>query len=452
MNAPRASLSNIVRSTPVRIALWLVLVFAAVNLVTLGGAYLTLKAQAEASIRTDLVAEMAGLDITATPNALRTLVQARASAADPRERVYLFLGDDGRRAGNADARLADGQVILSAAPGDRLSGAGYLQEVRRLSSGLLVIAQSLERIEDLRRTFLWLLALSLLPTFVLSLGLGTLIARRSARRVARIEATLGKIAAGDLSARYDPGAAGEDDLTRIGRGVNRMAARQEEATEALRQVSADIAHDLRTPLQRIAVLLDELQAKTEPDDPRAPLADRARAEVERAVQVFRSLLQIAQIEGAGQRADVAPVDLSGIAREMVELYEPAADEAGVTLTADLPPDPVCVSGDRALLGQALANLIENALRHGDGTPITLSVTDGPTGPSLSVADRGPGIPEDERGHVTRRLYRLERSRTTPGNGLGLALVAAIAQAHRADLRLADNAPGLRATLHFAAPG
>lgn len=297
MNTPRASLSNIIRSTPVRIALWLVLVFAAVNLVTLGGAYVTLKAQAEAEIRADLTAEIAGLDITATPNALRRLVEVRARATDPRDRVYLFLGDDGRRAGNADARLSDGNVILSASDGQALSHTGYVQEVRRLSSGILVIAQSLERVEDLRRTFLWLLALSLLPTVVLSLGLGTLIARRSARRVARIETTLSRIAGGDLTARYDPGASGEDDLTRIGRGVNRMAARQEEATEALRQVSADIAHDLRTPLQRIAVLLDELQAKTDEDDPRAPLADRARAEADRAVRVFQSLLQIAQIEG-----------------------------------------------------------------------------------------------------------------------------------------------------------
>ncbi|SIS97321.1 Signal transduction histidine kinase [Roseivivax lentus] len=448
MNTPRASLSNIIRSTPVRIALWLVLVFASVNLVTLGGAYVTLKAQAEAAIRADLTAEIAGLDITATPNALRRLVEVRARASDPRDRVYLFIGDDGLRAGNADARLSEGNVILSASDGRALSHTGYLQEVRRLSSGILVIAQSLERVEDLRRTFLWLLALSLLPTVVLSLGLGTLIARRSARRVERIEATLGRIAAGDLTARYDPGAAGEDDLTRIGRGVNRMAARQEAATEALRQVSADIAHDLRTPLQRIAVLLDELQSKTTEDDPRAPLADRARAEADRAVQVFHALLQIAQIEGAGARADAAPVDLTEIAREMAELYEPAAEEAGVTLGTDLPETPVPVTGDRALLGQALANLLENALRHGGGTPITVSVARNPDGPVLCVSDRGPGIPEAERDLVTRRLYRLERSRTTPGNGLGLALVAAIAQAHRATLSLGDNGPGLSARLHF----
>ena len=449
MTVTRLTLPKLVRSTPVRIALLLVLLFAAVNLVTLGGAYLTLKAQAEASIRADLSAEMAGLDISATPGALRTLVEARARAADPKERVYLFVGDDGRRAGNANARMSDGQVILRAREGERLSDAGYMKEVRRLSSGILVVAQSMQRLEDLRGTFLALLAFSLLPTVILSLGLGTLIARRSARRVARIEATLRRIAAGDLSARYDPGRAGDDDLTRIGKGVNHMAARQEAATEALRQVTSDIAHDLRTPLQRIAVLLDELQGKTGEGDPRAPLADRAREEADRAVRVFQSLLEIAQLEGGGKIGDMTRVDLSGIAAEMAELYEPAAEEAGIRLSTNLPDGPVEIEGNRALLGQAVANLIENALRHGDGSDITVAVARDQAALVLSVADRGVGIPEAERALVTRRLYRLERSRTTPGNGLGLALVAAIAQSHGATLELSDNAPGLKASLRFA---
>ncbi|MHA7877107.1 HAMP domain-containing sensor histidine kinase [Roseivivax sp.] len=452
MTRDRATLSNLVRSTPVRIALWLVLVFATVNLVTLGGAYLTLKAQAEAGIRADLEAEMAGLDISATPRALRTLVAVRARAADPRQRVYLFLGDDGAHAGNADARLIGSQVVLAAREGESLSEAGYMKEVRRLSSGVLVVAQSRERVADLSRTFAGLVVLSLLPTVILSFGLGTLIARRSARRVARIETTLDRIAGGDLSARYDPGRAGEDDLTRIGRGLNRMAARQEEATEALRQVSADIAHDLRTPLQRIAVLLDEMQARTEDDDPRAPLADRAREEADRAVRVFQSLLEIAQIEAGGPEADPAPLDLAELAAEIAELYEPAAEEAGVALETEIATGPLPVTGNRALLGQALANLIENALRHGGGSAIRLTARREGGAPVLSVADRGPGIPEEERGLVTRRLYRLERSRTTPGNGLGLALVSAVAQAHGAALELGDNAPGLRAVLRFPETG
>ncbi|SFE83969.1 sensor histidine kinase [Roseivivax sediminis] len=439
--------SRVLSSTPVRLALVLVALFTLVNGATLGGAYLQLSATTRAQIKEGLRAEMAGLDVTATPAALATLVRARARAADPRNRIYVFVGDDGRRAGNADAVIRDGRPrLVPLGPNRPLSEAGYAQEVRRLSSGFLIVAESLAPLDALRRTFLALLVLSLVPTALLSLGIGTLIARRSARRVARIERTLSTLGAGDLSARYDPGDRASDDLARIGRGVNRMAEKQEAATEALRQVSADIAHDLRTPLQRISVLLSDLRTRL-PGGEEADLALRAETEAERATAVFQSLLQIAQIEGGSPARHFAPVDLTALAGEMAELYDPAAEEAGVTLKTELPEGPpVMVQGDRNLIAQALANLLENALRHaGRGAAVTVSAD---AARRLVVADTGPGIPEDERPRVLRRLYRLERSRTTPGNGLGLALVSAIAQVHDAALELSDNAPGLRVTLTF----
>ncbi len=445
--------SRLLRSTPVRLALVLVALFTLVNGATLGAAYLQLASSTRAQLRANVSSELAGFDVTATPAALATLVRARARAADPRNRVYLFLGDDGRRAGNADAVLRDGQPrLVPLGPDRKLSDAGYVQEVRRLSSGILVVAESLAPLDALRRTFLALLALSLVPTALVSLGIGTLIARRSARRVARIERTLARLAAGDLAARTGgpgrlaPTYRSGDDLARIGEGVDRMAERQEAATEALRQVSADIAHDLRTPLQRISVLLADLRDRLDPGTEAAELAGRAGDEAERATAVFHALLQIAQIEGGSPAQHFEPVDLVAIARELVELYEPAAEEAGVTLKTALPGHPVLVTGERNLIAQALANLLENALRHaGDGAVAEVSVDeDG----RLAVADGGPGIPEEERGRVTRRLYRLERSRTTPGNGLGLALVSAIAQLHGAALEFADNDPGLRVTLDF----
>ncbi|WP_051492025.1 sensor histidine kinase [Roseivivax isoporae] len=436
------------RSTPVRLALMLAALFTAVNLVTLGGAYLQLRAAAQAQIRESLDAGMAGFDVTATPAALATLVRARARAADPADSIYVFLGDDGRRAGNAAAVLNDGRPRLTALPDGRpLSDEGYLHEVRRLSSGVLILAESLAPLADLRRTFLALLAFSVVPTALLSLGLGTLIARRSARRVARIEATLGRLEAGELSARYDGRDHAGDDLSRIGQRVNRMAEQREAATEALRQVSADIAHDLRTPLQRISVLLADLRGHLAEDTEPARIAEAAGIEADRATQVFRALLEIAQIEGGAPAARFAPVDLVAVAREIVELYEPAADDAGIVLETDLPAAPVMVSGARDLVGQALANLIENALRHA-GARARVTVAVAADGPCLVVRDTGPGIPEDERDRVLRRLYRLERSRTTPGNGLGLSLVAAIAQAHGAQLVLGDAGPGLVVTLRF----
>lgn len=433
------------RSTPVRQALTLVAVFATVNLLTTGAAYLTLRAALLQRIETRVAEEFAGMDFTATPGALATLVAARARATDPARTVYAFRGSDGRMAGNATAIVENGHLHLRAsAPDKPLSEAGYVQRIERLSGGVLVVAESLAPIAELRRIFLAVLAFSLAPTTVLSLGLAMLIARNSARRVRRIEAALDRLAQGELGTRVAPDPSG-DDLARIGGGVNRMAGKQQAATEAIRQVSADIAHDLRTPLQRIAVLLEDLGRALPEDGEAANLAERARTEAERASAVFRGLLQIAQIEGGRPAETFRPVDLTRIARDIGELYTPVAEDRGDTLTVTLAETPE-IQGDPDLIGQALANLLENALRHTqDGAAITLAVGPGPT---LTVADDGTGIPQAERQNVLKRLYRLDRSRTTPGNGLGLPLVAAIAEAHGATLTLGDSDPGLTVTLAF----
>ncbi|MFD1344298.1 sensor histidine kinase [Litorisediminicola beolgyonensis] len=443
------ALSRLLRSAPLRLTLLLVTLFTTVNAFTLGTAYLALKSREEAALQADLEAELGGLDLAATPAALRTLVSVRARATDPADRVLVFLGDDGRQAGNARARVSQGQVALDPLPDRPLGQAGYLTEARRLSSGWLVVAESRAPVRALGRTFAALLLLSFAPTLVLSLALGTLIARRTARRVARIERTLDALAQGDLSARTGTTDGRGDDLARISAELDRMAARQEAATDALRQVSTDIAHDLRTPLQRITVLLRALEEETPPDSPARATAERAADEADRAIEIFRALLQIARIEGGQEGAPSDTLDLAALAADMVELYEPAAESAGLRLGAALPETPVLVTGEKRLIGQAIANLIENALRHGGAGPVTVSVD--AEARALSVADHGPGIPEDEREKVLQRLYRLERSRTSPGHGLGLALVAAIAQRHGARLVLEDNAPGLRVTMGFPPP-
>ncbi|PTW51269.1 HAMP domain-containing sensor histidine kinase [Rhodovulum kholense] len=450
MGPRAASLRHLMRSTPVRQALALVAVVALANLLSLGGAYLTLRADLARSIRADLDAELASFDLSATPAALSAIVRARARAADPAKTVTVFLAADGRQVGNARATLDGGDIHLS--PGDQpLGAAGYLHEVRPLSGGLLIVAESLAPIAELRRTFLSLLAFSLGPTVLISLGVGVLIARRTARRVDGIEETLDRLSAGDLSARLPPDPLPADDLSRIGAGVNRLAARQEAATEALRQVTADIAHDLRTPLQRISVLIQDLRARLPDEGDPAELADRASAEVDRAVSVFRAMLEIAQIEGGQASARFQPFDLGLTVRQVVELYQPSVEDAGHRLSLSCPETGPTVRGEPSLIAQALANLVENALRHtSEGSRIDIAVTADP--PGLIVADDGPGVPEGERDKVLRRLYRLERSRTTPGHGLGLSLVAAIASLHGARLTLEDNAPGLRVRLAFPQAG
>ncbi|MDQ2095720.1 HAMP domain-containing sensor histidine kinase [Rhodalgimonas zhirmunskyi] len=446
------------RSTPMRQAVLLVIAVAVVMAATLGGAFLKMRADLRADIAHAVRLEMAGLDIAATPGALATLVAARARASDPRETVFAFLGSGGQRAGNARAVLGETDVTLHPLSASQpLGEAGYLHEIRRLSGGVLVVAKSLAPVERLRDVFLTLLAFSMVPTVLFSLGIGAWLARRGARRVARIEEALARMGAGDLSARV--AVVGDDDLARVGRGVNRMAQKQEAATEALKQVSSDIAHDLRTPLQRIGVMLEDLAVQLPEGGAAAVLADQARGEAARAVDVFRALLQIAQIEAGSPATRFGPVDLCEVAARMAELYEPSAEDMGATLRFDRPGAPVLVQGDEGLLGQALANLIENALRHaGPAAQVRVSVAQGPEGAVLSVSDNGPGIPEGERDKVLRRLYRLERSRTTPGNGLGLSLVQAVAQVHGARLLLENaggdggqDAPGLAVSIRFA-PG
>lgn len=441
-------------STPMRQAIGLVAVFAVVNLLTLGIAYLSLRNSVEDGMRANLAQHMAGFQVAASPSALEILVAAEADAADPAQRVFVYIAPDGRITGNADAVLTAAGVQIGRKPEGRpLSDDGYFPLIERMAGGILIIGESRTPIEDLGETFLVLLLMSLGPTVLISLGVGAMIAARARRRVDLIEATLGKLSEGELSARIAPEPGRGDDLARIGVQINRMAAAQQASTEALRQVSADIAHDLKTPLQRMTVLLHDLRDSLEDDTAEAALADRAIAEADGAVGVFQSLLQIAQIESGSPKAHFAPVDLARLAAEMAELYSPAAEESGRRIGLHLPEEPAVVSGNRGLLGQALANLIENALRHtADGCDIDISVRSAEGVVELDVADHGPGIPAEERGTVLRRLYRLERSRTTPGNGLGLALVAATADLHDARLVLGDNAPGLLVRLRFPSGG
>jgi signal transduction histidine kinase len=447
-----AGVGRLARSTPVRLALGLVALFSLVSVATLGVAYVQIRGNLAEQISATLDQHVAGFRVTDNPSALAALVTAEAAAADPENRIFVFIAPDGRSVGNARAEIRGSKVRLMPLEGGRKLGAdGYEHRIVPMAGGLLIVAESLEPTRELRETFLDLVAFNLIPTILLSLAAGVWLAAASARRVGRIETALGRMAEGDLSARVGETDRG-DDLSRIGAGIDRMAEAQEAATAALRQVSADIAHDLKTPVQRLALMLSDLRDRLPEEGPEAALAARAAEEADRAVAVFRSLLQIAQIEGGSPRARFGPVDLAAVVRTFVEIYEPAAEDTGHVLAMmPLPEAPVMVTGDRTLLGQALANLIENALRHTPaGTRIEIGLALEGGRAVLTVADNGPGIPPEERDKVLRRLYRLERSRTTPGNGLGLSLVDAIAQVHGAELSLGDNEPGLRVRLSFPA--
>lgn len=449
----RLNRAEILASTPLRQALGLMGIVFAILLVTLGFAYVALRSSTEESIRADLKQQTAVFQVAANPETLSVIVSAEARASDPSERAIAFVMSDGRQVGNVRVTHEGDSWVISRHPEYApLSKHGYFTLTMPLAGGLLVIGESRAPIAELTSTFLAILVFSFVPSLLVSAAYGAWVGMRARKRVSAIENTLDDLTEGRLEARVprdEVKARRGDDLARIGARLNVMAETQEATVAALRQVSADIAHDLKTPMQRISVLLSELQEALPEDTPPRALAEQAGTEAERAVAVFHSLLRIAQIEGGSPKARFATVDLGALAADITELYEASAEEAGGSLTLQRPDAPLIVQGDRGLLGQMLSNLIENAIRHGGPAPkIAVSLSRERGAVTLSVADRGPGIPEAEREKVLRRLYRLERSRTTPGNGLGLALVHAVAGLHEAELELSDNNPGLIVSLRF----
>lgn len=279
-----------------------------------------------------------------------------------------------------------------------------------------------------------------------ALLLGYIAARRLERRLSLVSGAAQDVMDGNLSRRLPLGGQG-DEFDRLATAVNAMLARIEALVDGLQLTTTSIAHDLRSPLFRLRQQLEAAAAR--PRDPAADAVtlDASLAELDGVLATFSALLRIARAEAGLKGSGFTDVDLSTMARDLADTYMAVAEEAGQVLQADIAPD-VHVQGDGALLRQAIANLIENALTHGGpGVVARLRLQHGDE-PALVVSDNGPGVPAEEHARVLERFYRLDRSRNTPGTGLGLALVAAVAKLHGASLRLDDAAPGLRVMLAF----
>jgi signal transduction histidine kinase len=286
-------------------------------------------------------------------------------------------------------------------------------------------------------------------SITVALGLigGTLLSLTSMRKIERISTTLHAIMAGDLGRRITTVAGDGDNIDQLGADLNAMLDQIQSLMESLHQVSNDIAHDLRTPLSRLRGQLESLYELTS-DDALRERIEAALAETDGLLTTFNALLRIAQLEADGARQSFGPVDLGRVAGDIVEFYEPLATDKQQTLTLQL-DEHATLQGDRDLLFQALANLLDNAIKYTPaGGIVTLSVTVDSAEIRVCVADTGPGIPAAQYDKVLRRFYRLEQHRGQPGNGLGLSLVAAIAKRHQGRLLLSDNHPGLRVTLNL----
>jgi signal transduction histidine kinase len=285
---------------------------------------------------------------------------------------------------------------------------------------------------------------------VLGISGGALLSRAFLRRVDAIARTAEAIIGGDLARRMPLRGTG-DDLDRLASTLNRMLDRIGVLMESLRQVSSDVAHDLRTPLSRLYQRLEGARAHARSVAEYESAVDAALSEAEGLLETFSALLRIAQVEGASPRAGFRDVNLSAVTETVADAYRLDAEDADHQLTATIFPG-ITVSGDQELLTQALANLVENALRHTpSGTRIRVRLTgSSEAGVLLAVEDDGPGAAAVDLPRLTDRFYRGERSRTTPGNGLGLSLVSAVAELHGAKLSVDAMEPGLRISLLFPA--
>jgi signal transduction histidine kinase len=455
-------LSSVCRSTGFRTALLYAALFGTSVLVLCGVVYWQTAGYMERQLHAIVDADIWSLTASAERSGLaglRGAIHERLAAARALTARYLLLDPQGAVvAGNLPAltlhpgwaaihapRDADGTAARATHKSHLVLGRGL-----PLADGaFLFVGQDAHQLEEMRELLVDALGWGVGVTVVLAAVGGAVMGGRALRRVDAINRVAGEIVRGDLARRM-PTRGTHDEFDLLAQHLNHMLERMQALMEGMRQVTNDIAHDLRTPLGRLRQRLEGVrrEATTVAEYQRA--VDQAIDETDQILETFAALLRIAQIESGHRRARFTEVDVVAVLETILEAYTPVAEESDHALHGHL-NGPVHVRGDRDLLVQLFANLVENALRHtppGSRIDVTLART--PGGSIAAVADNGPGIPEPARMKVTQRFYRVEGSRSTPGSGLGLSLVAAIAELHGAALELHDNHPGLRVTLTFHA--
>jgi signal transduction histidine kinase len=389
---------------------------------------------------------------------LRQAVASRASPQQDAVRLYLLDGPDKEITGNLKQWPADilkpGEVkdieVAHAAKRLRARTLNFSPNIRLLVGRALTERDNFQRIAG--KSLFFVFAGNLL----LGVAAGALLARYAERRLERINAIAQKVLEGDLSMRVGVGAGG-DEYDTLAQNINRMLHRVEQLVAMVRGVTENIAHDLRTPLNALRVKLEAaLIAPRTAEDYRGVLR-RAISETEAIVTTFNSILKIARIKANALSLPAERADLPEIIQELGELYGALAGEGGINLEVRLPAkgageEKEClVRGDAHLISQAIANLLDNAIKYSPrGNTVVITADQSAGGPVVTVTDNGPGIPPDKRTAILERFVRLEEAAGKEGFGLGLSFVAAVAEWHGARLELADNGPGLRASLYFPA--
>lgn len=444
------------RSTPFRLALTFAFLFVLAFVVSGGIVYRLMSLDLADRLDESISETYSVVAETYAANDLEDLVStvdSHSNLSTKNERLYSLTGSSGKHlAGNFIATaLPEGFSIVSTQTPEVTSDARYRAYSGSIGGNNLTIAFSLSETEELETIVLMSFGWGTLIVTGLAVIGGALLASRVQRRLDGIAATMVDVSHGRLSARI-PLIGNGDDIDVVSGQVNAALDRLSALVDGMKQVSANIAHDLKTPLNRLQMILDMAIVKTELGQTVAEELAEARAEGLEINETFDALLRIAQIEAGARKARFSDLDLNSVVDAIVEVYADVAEDDGKSLSAaPLQAGAAQIHGDRELLTQMFANLAENALRHcPEGTLIRLSTARRSGRILATVRDNGPGIPVEEREKVFQRLYRLDTSRTTPGSGLGLSLVRAIADLHGATIALEDSGPGLAVIVSFPA--
>ena len=459
MNLPR-----LFRTTAVRLALRYALAYAGVMGLLLAALFWTSSRYVDSELEAGLEQESLSLISKFDSGGSQQLAEAVSQREEhglEEGRYYLLVGRDGARiAGNLLAWPPDSDIPYDGKvhsvwveddiiPGTRYDDDAYWPVIaRELPDGSrLLLARSVRQAEHLQELTLYLMASILAAAVLLALAMGVTLGRTILGRMDTISRTAGEIMAGDLSRRV-PISSSNDEIDALAGRLNSMLDRIQQLIKGIREVTDNVAHDLRSPLSRLRNRLEITLLEGRSEDEYRQAIGKTIEDVESLIKTFNTMLGIAQLDSGNNRTQWGHVDLNTLASDLEELYKPVAGQKGQEFRL-VTGEPAEITGSRDLLAQAIGNLLDNAIKYTpEGGAILLQVKRLEDAIEVMARDSGPGIPAAEREHVLERFVRLESSRHTPGNGLGLSLVKAVARLHGAGLRLGDAGPGLTVTLRF----
>ncbi len=457
------ALGKVVRTTAFKLSAIYIVVFSAFAVAFV--LYISWNANTilRQQLQDTITAEIRGLAEQGRIGGLAAIFQAiEERSHQPGASLYLITDVNGHiLTGNITQVPADlferpGMGMITV-PYERNPGEGpthlAMVQVLRLPGGFwMLVGRDIGEREEFSRV----IGRALVWAVVLMIGLALVswffVSRRVLKRIDSVAGTSRRIMAGDLSGRLEVTGTG-DEFDRLAASLNAMLERIEQLLLQLKDVSDNIAHDLKTPLTRLRNRVEATLAGPPSDEAYRTALVGTIEESDRLIQTFNALLMIARIEAGSTESAMSEVEAGAIVRDVAELYEPAAEEKGVELEV-VTPEPITLKASRELLGQALANLIDNAIKYGVPEAsarrlhIVMSTARDDGNLVLRVADNGVGIPEADRERVLRRFVRLEESRSTSGSGLGLSLINAVVAFHHGTMELGDNAPGLVVTIRL----